>query len=248
MKYKNIVFVLCVTTAAMTLTGCKGKKENVQEMQDIGPGQPLTEVFDMLSNTYQEWEDMQAPITLSIFSPQKLSISGRGTMVRDKAIYFSLKMPFVGEVAQVYANPDSVWFVDKYHKMYLAESLSTLCGQYPMTLDDIQDCILGQAFPLNSYGVTAEYNLTEEVPWLIGLYFERKDVDRKVAFQYAEMIETPAGLACEMANIYAQTDSLSMQGQILWSLTRANWNQGKTVEFNRPGNNYKKVPLESIVN
>lgn len=243
MKIKYFVYL----SVALMLFSCKGKKTTPSQASPQGPGQPISEVFQLLSNTYTEWDDVQLPVTLTMQSPQKLSISGRATMVRDQSIYFSLKFPFVGEVAQIYANADSVWFVDKYHRMFLSESLSTLCGQYPMSLDDIQDCILGQAFPLDASGVTAEYNLVEQVPWLNGLYFERQDIDRKVVFQFAEMQETPAGLACDMVNIYAKTDSLSMQAQILWNLNKAQWNQSKNIDFKRPGSNYQQVSLQSLL-
>lgn len=232
---------------ALLLTGCKGHKAATAGEAPIeGPGQPVNEVFQLLSNTYSEWEDVQMPMAMSMSAPEKFSISGRATMVRDSAILLSMRM-FGMEVAQVYANPDSVWFVDKHHKMYIQESLESLCGSYPMGLDDIQDCLLGQVFPIDAAGVTAEYKLDVEVPWLTGLYFVRQDPLRSVAFTYNEMQETPAGLACDLVMLNARTDSLSMSAMMQWNFDKAQWNQGKEVNFSRPGSKYKRVVLANLL-
>ncbi len=238
--------IITYCALALILSGCHKGPKAPTNVGDIGPGQPINEVFALLENTYSEWEDVQMPVALSMSVPEKLSISGRATMVRDSAIYLSLRMMGM-EVAQAYANPDSVWVVDKYHKKYLQESLSTLCGSYQMALDDIQDCLLGQAFPIDDSGVTGEYKLDVEVPWLTGLYFVRMDPPRAVAFSYAEMQETPAGLATDLVNISARMDSLSMSALIQWNFDKAQWNTGRTVEFKRPGEQYKRVALEGLL-
>lgn len=236
--------------ALLALAGCKHHKgpqgPEVTATDSELPGEPLTQVFQLLENTYQEWEDVQMPVTLSLVTPNKMSISGKATMVRDSAIYLSLRMLGM-EVAQAYANPDSVWFVDKYHKMYVQESLQSLCGSYPMALDDIQDCLLGQAFPIDAHGVTAEYNLEAEVPWLTGMYFYRQDPPRVVALTYNLVQETPAGLACNLMNLSAATDSLSMTATVQWTLDKAQWNQGRTVTFKRPNAQFKRAYLQALM-
>ena len=67
-------------------------------------------------------------------------------MVRDEAIYISLR-PMLGiEVGKLIITADSLYAVDKIHKRYIAEKVSILTSGIPVTVTDVQDIFLGRPF------------------------------------------------------------------------------------------------------
>ena len=92
-----------------------------------------------------DWTALTIPVKLSLTSPASASMSGRATMLRDKSIYISLRVLGM-EVAYLYADTDSIYAVDKFHKYYLCENISALQERYGITLGNIQDLLLGRPF------------------------------------------------------------------------------------------------------
>jgi hypothetical protein len=67
-------------------------------------------------------------------------------MVRDQAIYISLR-PVLGiEVGKLIITADSLYAVDKVHKRYIAEKVSILTSGVPVTVSEVQNMFLGRPF------------------------------------------------------------------------------------------------------
>ena len=87
-------------------------------------------------------------------------------MVRDQAIYISLR-PVLGiEVGRLLITADSLYAVDKVHKRYIAEKVSILTSGIPLTVSDVQDIFLGRPFIIGkgtmNEGVKAGITVTRE--------------------------------------------------------------------------------------
>ena len=67
-------------------------------------------------------------------------------MVRDEAIFISLR-PMLGiEVGRLLITADSIYVIDKVHKRYAAEKVSLLTAGLPITVSTVQDMFLGRPF------------------------------------------------------------------------------------------------------
>lgn len=91
---------------------------------------------------------------MRISKPVSFNISGRATMVRDQAIQLSMRMLGM-EVAVAYINADSATIVDKFHKYIVSVPFPSIAGRTNLTVADLQNLLLGQAFYPGSGTITA---------------------------------------------------------------------------------------------
>ena len=92
-------------------------------------------------------------VKASVSGNTGLSCSGKAAMRRGEWISLSLRM--LGfEVASVWIDRDSVHAIDRYHKMYLSESISDALAGADVTIADLQDLLLGRAFLAGNDGGT----------------------------------------------------------------------------------------------
>lgn len=101
--------------------------------------------FDSMVETYKPWHTLSVPVKVELRSPSKLSLSGRAYMVRDSLIHVSMRV-FGLEVAVLRATPDSVFCIDKIHKLAVVENLTELTRRTGLTLGQLQRLMLGRAF------------------------------------------------------------------------------------------------------
>lgn len=135
-----LLTVLCVMAAS-----CSSKRGGVTSSGGVALPKGVEQKFDNMVATYGEWDKISVPVRMQMKSPVSISFSGRAYMERDKAVYMSLK--FIGmEVAVLYATPDSVYCVDKVHKMAVVESLAKITEATGITFGQIQSLMLGRAF------------------------------------------------------------------------------------------------------
>jgi len=89
---------------------------------------------------------MQTSGNIKLSAGSSFSSSIQVRMVRDQAIYISLR-PMLGiEVGRLLITADSLYAVDKVHKRYIAEKVSLLTSGIPVTVSDVQDIFLGRPF------------------------------------------------------------------------------------------------------
>lgn len=146
------------------------------------------------------WHTLYAPVKVNVSSPMSLGASGRATMVRDSLVHLSLRF-FGMEVAQVRADRDSAWLVDKYHKIYTSMPLAGLTASSGLTLADVQDLLLGQAF------------LPELVPAAAG----------RVSFEATGFTPSPAGQVASAVEFSAKVGKRQVSGSLRWDFGKARW-------------------------
>lgn len=102
-----------------------------------------------------QWQAVSMPVKLSLLAPVNGSLSGRATLIRDKQIYISLRMLGI-EVAYLYADSDSIYAVDKFHRYYFADETKSLSLRYGVTLANIQDLLTGRPFLLGGSSISKD--------------------------------------------------------------------------------------------
>lgn len=135
-----------------TMAGCRSQKGASTDGVTSGGGGvavpayiSLDGRYTMLTESWKPWNDVEVGVNVSLTSPVKLNASGKAWMKRGEWISISVRM--LGfEVATLWVDRDSVVAVDKFHKKYVSEPTSGVFGNADVTLDDIQDLLLGRAF------------------------------------------------------------------------------------------------------
>ena len=154
---RRIILSACVITL-LAAGGCRSSRKAVTKtsVPDVPSVPAVVETpqqvrntlaiqFDRLASSYGNWTDVQMPVKADITSPMKLSLSGRATLVRDKAVYLSIRLLGM-EMGALYADNDSAFITIRLNKLMYAESMDKFTKTFGLTLGDLQDALLGRAF------------------------------------------------------------------------------------------------------
>lgn len=147
-KYFNNILCPLVAVALLLLAAsCGSSKKQVrpssgaEDVTEI----PVAEAYRMITESYGDWQSVSMPVKFEVVHPKSLSVSGRITMVYGKALSISLRF-FGMEVAQLYADTDSLIVLSKMKNVAYAESIRQITDRFGITLADLQCLLLGQMF------------------------------------------------------------------------------------------------------
>ncbi len=227
-----------------------------------------------LGATYSDWTDLYAPVSLKATQPTSFSISGRATMVRDEAVYLSLRMLGI-EVATVYVNSDSAWVADKYHKNLCAVSLSSVTNKTSLTVGNLQDLLLGQAFypgkgTISNSGSAYMFSPTESIdnitmltprrlpdganwyysvdnngPQLTELTVSADSIG-SFTVSFSDIVNSVAGNVASRVETTGAVGELKCAATIVWDMNKAQWNTGRQIpESSYKG--YKRMTLKQFL-
>lgn len=138
------------------LTGCRTSRSAAISGTGDATEMTLAERAHAVAAANLPWTQLNLPVKIAVKSPQKISLSGRIYMRRDRDIYITLRVLGM-EVANMYVNSDSVYAADKLHKYYIAEPIKDIFAGASLSIGDIQDALLGRTF-INGRG-----NLTDKM-------------------------------------------------------------------------------------
>ena len=142
MKKTNIA-ILIMLVAMTTACGTFKKTASVPESTTTTPTS-VTDPCSAIIATLGNWQTLQAGGNINLNAGSSFSSSIQVRMIRDQAIYISLR-PLLGiEVGKLIITADSLYAVDKVHKRYIAEKVSILTSGIPVTVSDVQDIFLGR--------------------------------------------------------------------------------------------------------
>ena len=134
---------------ALLTSACGALKKNATLPDTTQTGETVTTTdnpIDAVIATMADWQTLQTGGNIKLSAGSSFSSSVQVRMVRDEAIYISLR-PMLGiEVGKLLITADSLYAVDKVHKRYLAEKVSILTSGIPVTVSDVQDIFLGRPF------------------------------------------------------------------------------------------------------
>lgn len=145
MKKTNIAIVIMLV-ALMSACGTFKKAATVPDTTTTTPTTPraTTDAMESIIATLGDWQTMQTGGNIKLSAGSSFSSAIQVRMVRDQAIYISLR-PMLGiEVGRLLITADSLYAVDKVHKRYIAEKVSLLTSGIPLTVSDVQDIFLGR--------------------------------------------------------------------------------------------------------
>ena len=145
MRNKAIILSLILLAAMMSACGTFKKATNdTDTTTTTTPTTAFSDPCDAVIATLGDWQTMQTGGNIKLSAGSNFSSSIQMRMVRDEAIYISLR-PVLGiEVGKLLITADSLYAVDKVHKRYLAEKVSILTSGIPVTVKDVQDIFLGR--------------------------------------------------------------------------------------------------------
>ena len=160
--------ILLLITMAALVTACGTTKQAAASLPQGQTTATTTtaDPFDAVLATLGDWQTLQTGGNITIQAGSKFSSSIQVKMVRDQAIYISLR-PMLGiEVGKLLITADSLYAVDKVHKRYVAEKVSILTSGIPVTVSDVQDIFLGRPFIIGkgtlNEGLKSEMAATRE--------------------------------------------------------------------------------------
>lgn len=146
---KNKLLILIAMAALMTACGTTKKATTLPTQPGTPSGQttqPTVDVnpIDAIITTLGGWQTMQTGGNIKLSAGSSFSSAIQVRMVRDQAIYISLR-PLLGiEAGKLIITADSLYAIDKVHKRYIAEKVSILTSGIPVTVSDVQDIFLGR--------------------------------------------------------------------------------------------------------
>ena len=249
----RLIFQLLIAIAVVTglLSSC-GSSRSVtggKTSQNESAGN-LKNAYTSLVETYDNsWTTLSVPVSVALRSPKTLKASGTLTMTRGKDIGISVRVLGI-EVASLYLSGDSVWALDKWHKYYVAESISELLGGFPATVENVQDMLIGHAFVIGDSPLTAgdvkKFNLAastgnwsmspRKTPGNVEYSFVIADggdltgleavvAGRPVTCSYGAFTpSTPAGPVTSSTMVKATGGKTSVEAGIEWKFNKAKWN------------------------
>lgn len=148
----NKISITLIITLVMLMTACgTAKKATVTNptgntTQQTTVQTQTTAHYDEIIATLGTWQTMQTGGSLTIDVGSSFSSGIQVRMVRDEAIFISLR-PMLGiEVGRLLITADSIYVIDKVHKRYAAEKVSLLTAGLPITVSTVQDMFLGRPF------------------------------------------------------------------------------------------------------
>lgn len=146
-KSSQLILIAILLTAVAA--GCRSSREasRTEVSAQLPEGASLRQHYEHMVKSYGDWTDVSVPVSIAILSPQNVSVSGRVSMIRGKLIDISMRM-FGFEVGRIYITPDSMFMKMKPGKTYMAEPYSIVSSHVPLSIENVQDMLIGRMFML----------------------------------------------------------------------------------------------------
>ena len=146
---RNNIAIVALMAVMLTACGTFKKATTVPDTttttQTTKQDTPIDRCDAVLA-TLGDWQALQTGGNIKLSAGSSFSSAIQVRMIRDEAIYISLR-PMLGiEVGKLVITADSLYAVDKIHQRYIAEKVSILTSGIPVTVSDVQDIFLGRPF------------------------------------------------------------------------------------------------------
>lgn len=127
---KSLLIIMLSLVAMAILPSCRSKKE-------------VTTITPHTTEEGTRWRNVNVPVKLEIVEPQKFTIAGRLSMVRNEYALISLRM--LGfEVGQIYVTPEEADVVIKQvNKVWIQEPIADRLKALKVPFFTLQEALLG---------------------------------------------------------------------------------------------------------
>lgn len=161
---KRLTLILLSVTLTISIASCGSLHKAVNDTTKAAQttNENTNSRLDAIAGTFGSWETLQGGGSVSIGGAKSFSSSMQVRMIRNKAIYISLR-PVLGiEVGKLIITNDSILVIDKLHHQYISEKVSLITNGIPATVNTVQDIFLGRAFIIGegTFNKGAEKNVT----------------------------------------------------------------------------------------
>lgn len=258
-QMKTRLLLIVAATATLLLGGCRASRQTPQPSTQPAVTD-ASRLYKTLVDNAASWDDVTVPVRLELKSPASVSVSGRARMVRGQSVNISLRVLGM-EVAQLHVTRDSLFAAYRLKKQYVAESLTAALGKFPVTIDNLQDLLLGRPFVLGTPTLgdagRKAVEISREGPvWNVipagapsGMSYGFRTsevglVERFVAYAldrslvaavgYGGDLATPAGPIAREVDIEVTKGKRKVVASIEWKLDDAKWNTGANPQWSAP--------------
>lgn len=254
---KFIPIILLILTTLASCSSHKKAGEATVPAKRPGVAAMRNPEISTVADTYRQWSTFYAPFNLRLARPVSFNISGRATMVRDKGIQLSLRMLGM-EVAVAYITPDSAMVVDKFHRYVVAVPFTAITARTNLTVGDVQNILLGQAFYPGSgtiqtgtadtqFSVSREGNdmiLTpRRTPAGATWYFTvapgpalssiaiKPDGQETFTVTFSDIVESVAGSVASSVDASGKFRDKELKASVYWNMDKARWNEKRSIDI-----------------
>jgi len=242
---KKTTYLISFFFITILLAGCRSGKQASVATSYQGNFDALSPAkqYEVVEGSYRPWTWAYIPANVSISEPASISAGARLTMRRDSLIHLSLRVLGM-EVAVLYADTDSIYAVDKFHKYFLAESLDRVLADSGLTLGSVQDLMLGQALPPRK-GRSA-WTATMADGAISAVDFDLRRDDTMLRCVYPAHEDSPAGTVASSVEIYGAKASRKVAATMRLNIGNARWDTPRQVNFSAP-RGYRKISFDTLL-
>lgn len=277
---KKIFKIIAVVLVTLTLGACSSHKATVKgdSKTTVGATTSTTSALakraEKMVNGYGQWNDVKIPVTLELNSPTSATVNGTLIMERGKNIHLSLRLPLIGmEVMTAYVTADSVYATVKPTKQYLAEDIDSFFRNFPVTINNVQDLLLGRLFVVGDNVMTAAkvkelsvaaaagdnftvtpaavdgvgYSFTIDTSGNVSQVSVTPGGSTPVTCGYSNVSSTPVGKIATEAAVKTRAGNVAIDATLILKPSKAEWNKGSSRGWQAP-KGYKRVTAAQLVN
>lgn len=246
--YHKIIFVVVGIFICTTFTSCHKNKKNSGSGNVVVEEGLISGKDVKFPDSFGKWESLEIPIGITLDGEKTFSLSGKAYFINNRELLISLRMMGF-EVAQIYADTDSVFLLEKYHKFYLAESMKKLGSELGVTIGDLQGFMLGQpSSPLkDTQNFSVFYKWDKKNAMLYGVGFLRNG-EPAAGCSYESIVETEHGPLASKIEFAATLGEYECGGTLTYKPAQAKWNSiTEPLKFKHPGKDYKLMSPASLL-
>jgi len=262
-----------IAVALLTaLTGCRTSQQAAITQPHGTASMSLPERARDVVAGNMPWSQINLPVKIAVRSPQKISMSGRVYMRRDRDIYITLRV-FGMEVVNMYVNSDSIYASDRLHKYYMAESIKDMFAGASLSIGDLQDALLGRAF-INSRGTLADnmlgdiiladspdgswtltpssringdteyqFKFSDDSNTLMSLFFKRGN--KVYGCTYSDQAVTGNGRFMKHLGITTKVGNTAIDATLTFDFNKVKWEVPASIQ-RRSYNNYRRITPHAL--
>lgn len=276
----RIVNIFTTILLVLSLSACKAQKSVTTPGADVNHGGTIVTTdtdqaawLSAMTTTIGGWSTLKSGGHLTVKGAGKsFSSAMQVRMVRDEAIFISLR-PLLGiEAGRLVIRGDSLFVINKLQKLYMAEKVSLLTAGVPATVGMMQDLFLGRAHlmgegTLNASRASMVEVVTEGSKLLVTPKSQPRDFsyafaydadkhilsldvklakgDNAYAITYGDVQRTLAGNIAH--SIKFNTDVKGKSVGLEMDYDRISWNEDVDLSFNIPSG-YKRQDARALMN
>lgn len=279
---KKYELFLCIAgiLAIMLTTSCGSRRNTAtigypSEQESAIPSNTAEDTYSSLISSYKPWHDVTISVKLNLRQPKRFTVSGKATMVNNKAINVSVRMLGM-EMASIYVDSDSIYVMSKFQRIAYVESMTRLRDAYGIGIADLQCLLLGQAIGLTSDTSGAnngkqldlkvdngefEFSSTKKdvsmvysgkvptlgVPAYVTQILVKSKTLQPITASFEEQRRTEAGIVASIVDISGTLRNKKIEASADWSLDGAQWNRNISMESPSIPSGYTRISTQQLL-